>query len=333
MERFGQARISELGTGIESDILKNIVSGVTVNDPQSPIFGQPSPPQNGPYRFYGDGTTPINSFQQLSQAQANFEAYGAADYEYCAFIPTVDVPAIVQNGLSNFAVNRNNELAESWHFAKVGKYDYYESNLLPSHVAGTVGNSAITLTLVSTNDPTGNNITQLTFSGAPANEAFAFRNGDLCQFNDGVLGIPNVRYRTFIGHIPSTVSVQFRITSNASSDSSGNVTVNIFPALQSTAGLNQNLTISLQPGMQIFTLPSHRAGAIMSGHPLYLAMPKLPDTRPFDSLSTMDPESGCSIRHYWGTQIGQNVRIYTWDSIWGSCMVAENVMRLIFPLV
>lgn len=332
MDRFGKSRITELGTQVEVDILKNIVSEVRVNDPQSPRRGEILDPTSGPYRFYGDGTTAIDSFQQLAQAQANFTNYGLAPAKTCAILPDVNVPSIVQNGLSQFAINRNNELANSWMFAKVGNFEWYQSNLLPIHVAGTVGDSAQTLTLVSTNDPTGNNITQLTFSGATPNDLNAFKVGDLFQFIDGVGSLPNLRYLTFIGHVPSAQPVQVRVTADAIADGSGNVTVNIYPALQSTPGLNQNLNTSLQAGMQISTLPSHRAGIIMSGNPLYLAMPQLSDQSPFDTVRTTDEDSGCSIRHYWGAQFGQNVNAYVWDVIWGSTLVAENTMRVIFPL-
>lgn len=332
MDRFGMSRIKELGTTVESDILLNIVSGVRVNDPQNPDFGTILDPSSGPYRFYGNGVTAINSFQQLAQAEANFIDYGAATDRMCAIIPVTNVPSIVNNGLSQFATNRNNELANTWQFAQVGAFEWYQSNLLPIHVSGNVGNNSTVLTLVSTNDPTGNKITQLTFSGAGTSDLNAFKSGDLFQFNDGVGSLPNMRYLTFIGHKPSGQPVQVRVTADAASDSGGNVTVNIYPALQSTPGLNQNLNNSLQAGMQITTMPTHRAGVIMSGNPLYLAMPQLPDESPFDTVRTTDPDSGCSLRHYWGSQFGQNVRAYVWDVIWGSTMVAENSMRVCFPL-
>lgn len=333
MDRFGMSRATELGSVVEADILSNIVSGTRVNNPQDPRFGQPVDPTSGPFRFFGDGTTPINSYRQLAQAQANFRDFGAADYDKQAIIPMTNVPAIVDNGLSQFTVNRGNEQAESWQFASVNGFTYAESNLLPTHESGTVGQSATTLTLVSTNDPTGANITQLTFSGASASDLNAFKAGDLCVFNDGVSGVPNIRFRTFIGHKVSQQSVQFRVTADADSNGSGNVTINIYPALSSISGsLDQNLSVALQPGMQIFTLPSHKAGVIMSGSPLYLAMPRLPDLSPFNTVTTTDKDSGCSIRHYWGAQFGQNVRAYVWDLIWGSTLVAQNSMRLAFPL-
>lgn len=335
MDRFGMSRIKELGNLIEGDILTNFTSSVRVNNPQDPRFGQILDPASGPYRFFGDGVTPINSYQQLDQALANFRDYGAADYDTCGILPMVDIPAIVGSGLNQFVTKRNEEIAESWMIGRFANCEWYESNLLPIHIAGTVGNAASPsnqLTLVSTNDPSGQNITQLTFSGATASDVNAIKNGDLMQFIDGVSGKPNLRYLTFIGHQPSAQPVQIRATADAAADVSGNVVISIYPALVSTPDLNQNLSNSLSAGMKVQVLPTHRAGAIISGNPLYLAMPQLPDEEPFSTVSTTDPDSGASIRHYWGSQFGQNVKAYVWDQIWGSTLVAENSMRMIFPL-
>ncbi len=332
MDRFGMSRIKELGTIIETDILRNITSGVRVNNPQDPRFGQNVDPASGPYRFFGNGISAINSYGQLAQALANFRDFGAADFDTCGILPMVNVPPIVNTGLNQFVMRRNEETAMSWMLGEFSDCDWYQSNLLPIHTSGNVGNNQTVLTLVSTNDPSGQNITQLTFSGATASDLNAIKSGDMAQFNDSVSGQPNMRFLTFIGHQPSQQPVQFRVTGDAAADVSGNVVVNIYPALSSTPGLNQNLNNSLAAGMQVTFLPSHRAGVIFSGNPLYLAMPQLPDEAPFSTVRTTDPDSGASIRHYWGSQFGQNVRAYVWDQIWGSTFVAENGMRLAFPL-
>lgn len=331
MDRFGKSRSQELGTQVEIDILKNFNSSVTIDDPQNPNFGLANDVASGPYRYYDANGTNIDSFEKLAQGLANFRDYGASPVDTCGVIPLIAEPGIVGTGLQKFALDRNNDIAESWMIGDFGQCDWYRSNLLPIQFAGTVGKAGVTLTLVTSNDPTGNNITSLTFSGAPANDPNAFKNGDLFQFID-VSGLPNIRYRTFQGHAPSSQRVQCRVVGDTASNSSGNVTVNIYPALQSTSGINQNLSVGLQPGMKVTSLADHRCGLIWSGHPLYLAMPELPDEDPYKTVTTMDPESGCSIRHYWGSQFGQNTRSYVWDVIWGSTLVAENCMRLIFPV-
>jgi hypothetical protein len=338
MDRFGMAAMKELGSSVEADILRNFISGVVINDPQNSSFQAPQV-NSGPFRFYGDGVTPINSYTQLAQSVANFQDFGAATHKMRGILPVTSIPAIIGTGLNQFAVNRNNETAMSWELGKFSGTDWYESNLLPTHVSGTIGNSATpnnVMTVVSTNDPTGTNVTSITFteptSGTDTN---AIKAGDLFQFNDGVSGKPNMRFLTYIGHQVTQQPVQFRAIADAVT-TSGSVTVQI----QTTNGVglvwaqnaNQNLNNTIQAGMTVTAMPSHKAGILMSGDQFYLAMPRLPDESPFMTVNTVDPDSGASIRHYWGSQLGMNNRLYARDVIWGSCLVSENCMRYLLPL-
>lgn len=340
MDRFGMAAMKELGSLIESDILLNIISGVRINDPQNANYGALQV-NSGPFRFYGDGTSPINSFTQLAQAVANFEDFGAAMHNMRGVIPVANVPAIIGTGLNQFATKRNDETSYNWELGRFGgnDVDWASSNLLPVHVSGTIGNSAApnnVLTVVSTNDPTGRNVTAITFteptSGTDAN---AIKSGDLFQFNDGVSGRPNMRFLTFIGHRVSQQPVQFRAIADAATVA-GVVTVQIQTI--NSVGLvweqnkNQNLNNTIVAGMTVTPLPSHRAGLLDSGDQFYMAMPTLPDESPFTTVNMKDPDSGASIRHYFGSQFGLNNRAYVRDAIWGSTMVSENSMRMIFPM-
>lgn len=339
MNRFGMAAMKELGSKVEADILLNLISGVVINDPQNANFGS-AQIHSGPFRYFGDGNTAINSFTQLAQAVANFEDFGAAMHDMKGVIPVANVPAIIGSGLNQFVPDRNDEIARNWLLGKFGGMDveWSSSNLLPIHVAGSIGNAAApnnVMTVVSTNDPTGANVTQITFteptSGTDPN---AIKAGDLFTFNDGVSGKPNMRFLTFIGHQPCQQPVQFRATANAGTVA-GTVTVSIETingvGLVWAQNQNQNLNNTIQAGMTVTPLPTHRAGGLMSGDQFYLAMPKLPDESPFSTVTMQDEDSGASIRHYWGSQFGLNNRAYVRDVIWGSTMVAENVMRMVFP--
>lgn len=338
MDRFGMAAMKELGSLIESDILRNFISGVVVNDPQNANFGS-GQVNSGPFRFYGDGVTPINSYTQLAQAVANFEDFGAATHKMVGILPVANIPAIVGTGLNQFAMTRNNDIAYSWELGRFSNTDWYESNLLPVHVSGTIGNTAApnnVMTVVSTNDPTGANVTQITFTyPGSLTDANAVKAGDLFQFNDGVSGQPNMRFLTFIGHRQSQQPVQFRAIADAAS-TSGSITVSVQTingvGLVWAQNQNQNLNNAIVAGMTVTPIPSHRAGILMSGDQFYLAMPRLPDESPFTTVNMTDPDSGASIRHYFGSQFGMNNRAYVRDSIWGSSLVAENSMRLVFPL-
>lgn len=338
MDRFGMAAMKELGTLVERDILRNFVSGVVINDPQNANFGS-AQVNSGPFRFYGDGVTPINSYTQLAQSVANFEDFGAATHKMMGILPVSNIPAIIGTGLNQFAVNRNNADAMKWELGPFSNTDWYESNLLPTHVAGTIGNTAApnnVMTVVSTNDPTGANVTTITFSEPTAGtDANAIKAGDLFQFNDGVSGQPNMRFLTFIGHSVSQQPVQFRAIADAATVA-GAVTVQIQTingvGLVWAQNQNQNLNNAIAAGMTVTPLPSHRAGILMSGDQFYLAMPRLPDESPFTTVNMTDADSGASIRHYFGSQFGLNNRAYVRDCIWGSSLVSENSMRYAFPL-
>lgn len=308
MEKFGKSAVLEIGSKVEADVAQ-----VNINNT---------------YRFFGDGVTAINSFTQLAQALAFFRNYGAAKDATRGIIPDINVPAIVGTGLNEFALDRNNRTAMSWELGDFARCEWNSSNLLPVHNAGNVGNNATTLTVVSIN-AAGD---QLTMSGAAAADANAIKEGDLLQFQDGVAGQPNMRYLTFIGHEVSANPVQIRATADVASDGAGQVIVPIFPALVDAAGQNQNINNAVAAGMELKALPDHRAGLIYAGDALYLGMPRLPEEVPFPTANHMDPDSGASMRMYYGSLFGQNQRGFVHDIIWGKTLVDEYAMRLVFPL-
>jgi hypothetical protein len=264
---------------------------------------------------------------------ALYRTYGFAHEDIKVYLPDVAVPNIVNSGLNQFVLDRNDDMAMSWMVGDWMGVKFYQSNLLPIHTAGTVGNDALTLTVVSTNDPTGANITQITFSGANVSDAASILQYDNILFNDNVSGQPNLRYLVFVGHLPSAAPVQIQATANAGSNSSGDVTVSIYPALCSQVGNPvQNLTYNIVAGMQVSVLPSHRCGLVVGGNSLYLGMPRLPDQPPFDTANTVDDETGVSIRLTYGSILGQNTMGFINDAIWGKTIPQEYCMQLAFPM-
>lgn len=332
MKTFGTSRMANMGSSIESDLSKLFISDFRVNNPQASNYGQILEPKSGPYRFFGYPTSPLTSMGALAQAAANFRDFGSAQYNYVGIIPTPNVPQIVDTALNQFALKRNDDIAMSWELGTYSRVRWLESNLLPIHNSGTVGNAQTTLTVTGTVTNSQGYITGLTCSGASASDVNALKNGDLGQFQDGVSGKVNMRFLTWIGQAQTQQPVQIRVVGDTASDGSGNITFSIYPYLVSLPTQDQNINTSVQPGMQLKFLASHRAGILMSGDPLFVAFPKLPDMSPYMTVSTQDPESGLSIRHYWGAGLGNNTRGYIWDQIYGGVLVAENSMRLIFPV-
>ena len=310
MQQFGKSAVMEMSAEIESDIAKVCVEA--------------------PYRFYGDGTTPINSYGQLASALAMFRNYGAAKDNTKFYLSDIAQSAIVNTGLNQFVPRRNDEAAMSWDVGDFDRAAFYVSNLLPVHQAGTIGEDGTVLTVVSVVKDANDAVVQIVFSGA-GTDADAIKAFDKGQFNDGVSGQPNLRYLTFIGHKPSSNPVQFRVLNDAAS-SAGNVTVDVYPPLKASQGNTRNLNHEIAAGMQVTFLPSHRAGVITSGNPLFLGMPMLPEEVPFPTGNETDPDTGVSLRMYYGSLFGQNQRGMVHDAIWGKKLVPEYSMSVIFPL-
>jgi len=335
MEQIGKSRVAELASLVGETIAKDATSSVPVMDVDD--NGQSVPTgalhtESGPFLFYGNGEDNISTFGDLARMAALQRNFGAPNGPLSFYLPDTVVPDIVNTGLSQFVPSRNEDIANSW---DLGEYKgsnsrYYSSNLLPVHFAGTSGVNGDTLTLVSTNDPTGQNITQLTFSGVTQNVG-AIKSGDLFEFNDGVSGRPDIRYLTFTGHTRSNNKVQFRATADADA-TAGTVTVSIYPALVSAPTQEQNLSNALQAGMQVSVMKSHRAGLLVSGNAWFLAMPTLPDQDPFKTVVSVDKETKVSLRTYWGNRLAQNFRGIVTDAIWASTLVPEYCRRICFPL-
>lgn len=313
LDKFGKSAVAEIGTGIEADV-------ATLAETNT-------------YRFFGDGVTPINTYLQLAQALSFFRNYGAAKDNTMGILSDLTFPGIVNSGLNQFTMDKNNREMMSWEIGRFSNCEWYQSNLLQTHTAGTEGNAGSVLTVVSTTINTDGAVIAITFSGTAAasdpNSVVAF---DKFQFSDGVVGFQNLRYLTFIGHKPSQNPVQFRATAGAASTAGSQVTVSVFPPLQAAAGRNQNLTAAIVPGMQVTVLPTHRCGLIMAGNPLFLAMPKLPEEVPYPTSALMDPDSGASLRTYYGSLFGQNQRGIIHDCIWGKTLVDEYAMMVALPV-
>lgn len=310
MEKFGKSAVMEMSAEIEADIATVCVEA--------------------PYRFYGDGVTPINSYGQLAAALAMFRNYGAAKDNTKFYLSDIAQSAIVNTGLNQFVPNRNETAANSWDVGDFDRAAFYVSNLLPVHTAGTLGEDGTVLTVVSVVKDANDAVIQITFSGA-GTDTDAVKIYDKFQFADGVAGKTNLRYLTFIGHKTSSNPVQFKATANAGS-SAGSVTVDITPPLKASAGNTRNLNVEIVAGMQVTALPSHRAGVITAGNPLFLGMPMLPEEVPFPTGNEVDPDTGVSMRMYYGSLFGQNQRGMIHDAIWGKKLVPEYSMSVIFPL-
>lgn len=315
LDGFGRSAVGELSTTIQSDVASEI--------------------EKSTYRYYGDttGGAVINSYGQLAKALAKYANFGApTDVKRKVILPDTAVPDIINNGLQQFAINRNNQDANTWQIASTMNADFYMSNLLPNHYSGTVGEEAIELTVTAVSLDG----TQITMTGANVSDADSIKANDILVFDydNATTGINALFFQTYIGHLPSQQKPQGRAVTNVGSDGAGEVVVTVNPAMiydPTNTNANRNLTATLI-GVKVRVLPSHKCGVIISGNPFYLAMPALPEKLPYYTANQYDSVNGTSIRLVYGSQYEGDTYGFIYDAIWGKKLVADYAMRLIFPL-
>lgn len=283
------------------------------------------------FLHFGNGRTEINSYVQLSSALRKMRNYGNTLGDAKAYIPDFAVDKIINAGQNQFTLDRNNITANSWDLGSFAKCDWRISSFLKKHIAGSEGQANSTLTVVGVDtdpeDPT--KVVAITFSGASAaSDPDSVKKGDKFTFN-----LSADTYMTILGSggKASASLVQFSAAANAASNGSSEVTVTLNNPLIAS-GNQQNITKQIAAGMTVSVADSHYVGLITQGDPLFLAMPRLPNTDPYKMKQDYDMDSGISVRFSYGTIYGQNIYGYAFDAIYGGQLNGENAMAVLFPL-
>lgn len=333
----GKGMISELGSKVEEAIAKHVTSSAIDMRPASATYLQPQY-LSGPTRFVDCTSTGLLTYQALDQSMSDFISMGAPTDDHCVVLPTNYYSPIIGSGLGQFAPKRNDEIAQSWLVGEFGspRTKYYRSNYLPTHIAGAAGVGGDTLTVVSTNDATGANVTSITFTtDGAANETNSIRAGDLLWFP----ATNNIYALTFYGHMVTNQLVQCRAIADADTVASS-ITVQVITNTHtegqgfcSVAGnALQNISAPIVAGMTASVVGSHRAGLRVCGRAFYVAMPRLDDERPYDTSVDTDDETKVSLRMYYGAVLGQNQKWLVNDVIWGALLVSRYSQRICLPL-
>jgi len=309
LNTVGKGAMAELSVQIESDVASLAVTNT--------------------YRHYGDGINSPNTYGELAKALTQLRNYGMTAGQTDFYIADTVVNEIINTGLNQFTIDKNRKDFNSWMIGSFDKCDFYRSNLLPLHTAGTVGNAGHDIVVDSiSSDGTQLNVTV----AAAVSDANAFKENDKLTFQDGVSGVSNIRFLTRVGHKVSASKVQVRVTADAGTDGTGKATLNIYPALISTStDANRNISTPVVANMKLKALPNHKACLMVQGKALYLAMPRLQDEDPFKTSNFVDPDTGVSMRMYYGSKFGENQKGIVHDAIWGKTLVDEYAMSFILP--
>lgn len=332
MPEFTQSAIMELSTNMESQIFAGAILPSFTTDKNN-VTRQTN---YGTYLTSYAGITgvdtkqmaPINSYEQLDFIMKKHSNAGAAKGMFDIYLPDIITSAIIGSGLNQFAIDRNNETANSWQLGSFSRGQFYESNLMPIHSAGTIGNEGQTMTVVAINAAG----TQLTLNGVSPSTA-TLNVGAILEFNDSVAGRTNLRYLTYFGHVPSAQKVQVNVQSTTVADGSGTIVVDIYPALISDPSNSQrNINTPIVAGMTLFSLPDHLCGFLVSGKAAYFAMPRLPTKLPFPSASQTNIDTGASLRVSSGAYLDKPIQGVVVDQIWGQMCVPRWCRRIALPI-
>lgn len=283
------------------------------------------------FLHYGNGRTEISSYVQLSSALRKMRNYGNTMGSAKAYIPDFAVDKIINAGQNQFTLDRNNKTANSWDLGNFAACDWRISSLLKKHIAGSEGQANSTLTVVSvTTDPSDpTRVTEITLSGvSAASDPDSIKKGDKLTFS-----LASDTYMTILGSggKASASLVQFSAAADAESTGGSQVTVTLNNPLIAS-GNQQNITKQIAAGMTVSVADSHYVALITQGDPLFLAMPRLPNTDPYKMKQDYDTNSGISVRFSYGSLWGQNTYGYAFDAIYGTQLNGENAMALLFPL-
>lgn len=337
VESQKSSRLSEVGIELETRLNTQFDSAYVVANDQNPNDGEIQDITSGPYRFFANGWAlnsnvipAYNTYVQLIRALALYRNFGFVDSNTVFILPDLVVPNIIDGGFSNFTPDRGNQTSKTWKIPVQAQCNFFASSLLPTHLSGSVGNSNSFLTLVSVVQNNGI-ITELTFSGAAANDPNAIKRGDLIQF-------ATTNGFTFIrpwGHNTTDTPVQVKAISDVASNGAGEVTIPIYPALNfNSIDPEQNIPFNPPVGTTLAGIPpDHVCGIIMSGSPFYFAAPSLPAQPPYPTgVVTHDKYPSVSMRYYNGWQLGQDTGIDIFDMIYGSYLHGDYCQQIMFPL-
>lgn len=289
-----------------------------------------------PFRFYGDGVTKIDSFKQLANALSFFRNYGVVRTDTRGFLYDMMTADIVDSGLSQFVLNRNEKMAFNWELGSFKSCKWFESSVTPIHYSGNVGENGTTLTITSITYKSGpgippNTIPDVLICSGAGVDPDAIKQYDRFEFQDGVSGQPDIRYMNFYGQNASASPVQFSAGVPAPSFAD-EVAVHIGSNLPYGEMRPTDTTVPIAVGMQLKSIPSHRVGLITGGEAMYAATPRLPEERPYDSFSSVDQGTGIGMRTTYGATFGENRRGIIHDGIYGGALIPESSIAIIIPL-
>ncbi len=240
------------------------------------------------YFFAGTAGSPINSFSTVDLAGAKLLEQGVNISSDAYMAMTVrDGSSLKSALLNNFTPVFNEDIVRQSAIGHLSYFDIFQSQNINRHLAGAgpLAHSGDTL-LVNGAVSSGNTIIM---DGATINIANYFLPGDLIS----IAGVQSVNplSRTATGQ-----NMQFVVTAPASSNGTGDITVQVNPTIISDSGSPlKNVSNPIPNNAVVTMVPSYNINMAYPSRGLDIVCPPLYKLQvPYSSVA-IDPETGLSL--------------------------------------
>lgn len=240
------------------------------------------------YFFTGTPGTPINSFQAVDLAGAKLLEQGVNIASDAYMAMTVrDGSSLKSALLNNFTPVFNEDIVRQSAIGHLSYFDIFQSQNIVKHTAGAgpTLHSSDTL-LVNGAVSSGNTIVM---DGATISITNYFLPGDLIS----IAGVSSVNP---LSRASTGQDMQFVVTAAASSDGSGNITVQVAPVIiSSTSSPLQNVSNAIPDDAVVTMEGSYNVNVAYPARGLDIVCPPLYKLQvPYSSVA-VDPETGLSL--------------------------------------
>ena len=238
--------------------------------------------------FTGTAGVAINSFTTVDTAGAKLLEQGVNIASDAYMAMTVrDGSSLKGALLNNFTPVFNEDIVRSSAIGHLSYFDIFQSQNIKHHIAGAgprlYSSDAL---LVNGAVASGNTIVM---NGATISITDYFVAGDLIS----IAGVQSVNP---VGRAATGQDMQWVVTANASSDGSGNITVQVSPSIISdTLNPNRNVSNAVPNDAPVTMVTSHNVNVAYPSRGLDIVCPPLYKLQvPYASVA-VDPETGLSL--------------------------------------
>lgn len=272
--------------------------------------------------YTGDATADLNAYADIDNAGAVLDelANSRAIRRYCSLAvrqaATLRQSATLQN---SFVTPLNKEITLNSRMGRLADFDMFTDQSIPFHTTSTASRTGVTVKTTVT--PSGTN--SIIMTGFPVSTANVVLTGDVFE----ITGYYSVNPITLAS---TGQTKKFVATADASSDSGGDATITVSPAvIFDTDNPLRNITAAPAATAVVTFIADHHVNMAWSEDGLCVVCPKLaPLDSPY-SQTIQDPDSGYSFRISKTAEVLENKNIFRLDVLYGATWLNDRATRIL----